>query len=83
MEQGGFRLRKWVTNSDELGEKLMCLRLMAKNKTHNVDGHESYAKLSLGVLNSDSESHKVLVTYETVKLSLSLRLKRYGRRQNQ
>ena len=46
MAQGGFKLRKWSTNSNILESKIKVHETDIK---HIVEDHQSYAKLSLGV----------------------------------
>ena len=54
LSEGGFTLRKWVTNSDELRQEL------EKNESSGQGSEdESYAKSSLGVVTTKG-SHKVL-----------------------
>ena len=60
MGQGGFKLRKWVTNSKELKRKIDLHEEDKGNEKNVVNDHESYAKLSLGVIEHDSKDHKVL-----------------------
>ena len=60
MGQSGFTLRKWVTNSKELKRKIDLHEEDKGNKKNVVRDHESYAKLSLGVIEHDSKDQKVL-----------------------
>ena len=60
MMSGGFRLRKWVTNNQELAERIKCRE---ESRERNCDPEkqfeESYAKATLGFTGEPS-MHKVL-----------------------
>ena len=61
MAQGGFKLRKWLTNSNLLeGEIKVHEQNQDDIQPHRVDDHESYAILSLAVTECKSKCHKVL-----------------------
>ena len=61
MEEGGFNLRKWLTNSKTLSEQIdLEERNVDKEKSNEEEEAEMYAKLSLGIKGSDSKCHKVL-----------------------
>ena len=60
MASGGFRLRKWLTNSDEVSREIDCQEKQVGNLRGSINDDESYAKLSLGGTEGDSTSHKVL-----------------------
>ena len=60
MAQGGFKLRKWSTNSNILESKIKVHETDQCEIKHIVEDHQSYAKLSLGVTGCESKCHKVL-----------------------
>ena len=60
MAEGGFKLRKWVTNSKELKGKIDLHEKVQGNGDNVANDHESYAKLSLGSTEHDFKTHKVL-----------------------
>ena len=60
MAEGGFNLRKWVTNSKELKEKIDLHEKVQGNGDNVVNDHESHAKLSLGSTEHDLKTSKVL-----------------------
>ena len=60
MAEGGFKLRKWVTNSKELKGKIDLHEKVQGNGDNVVNDHESYAKLSLGSTEHDLKTHRVL-----------------------
>ena len=59
MAQGGFRLRKWLTNSDVLKNKIEMHEDLGTS-AQSINDHESYAKLSLGAAGDEAKGHKVL-----------------------
>ena len=60
MASGGFRLMKWLTNSDEVSREIDCQEKQVGNSRGSINDDESYAKLSLGGTKGDLTSHKVL-----------------------
>ncbi len=64
MAEGGFNLRKWLTNSKTLSEKIdEEERRVDKEECNDINDREeteTYAKLSLGIKGSYSKCHKVL-----------------------
>ena len=60
MAQGGFKLRKWSTNSNILESKIKVHETDQCEIKHIVEDHQSYAKLSLGVTGCESKCHKML-----------------------
>ena len=60
MMSGGFRLRKWVTNGQELAERIKC-REESRERSGDSEKQpeESYAKATLGFTGEPSK-HKVL-----------------------
>ena len=60
MAQGGFRLRKWLTNSDVLKNKIEMHEKDQGTSAQSINDHESYSKLSLGAAGDEAKGHKVL-----------------------
>ena len=59
MAEGGFNLRKWLTNSKTLSDQI-DLEERRVDKENDKQETETYAKLSLGIKGFDSKCHKVL-----------------------
>ena len=53
MASGGFRLRKWLTNSDEVSREIDCQEKQVGNSRGSINDDESYVKLSLGGTKGD------------------------------
>ncbi|XP_028416894.1 uncharacterized protein LOC114541114 [Dendronephthya gigantea] len=60
MAQGGFRLRKWLTNSEVLRSKLEIHEKDQGSSEQSINDQETYARLSLGAVGGESKGHKVL-----------------------
>jgi hypothetical protein len=61
MAQGGFNMRKWLTNSRMLKDKIdLEEKAIDRKSDDRIDENESYAKLSLGMKGTESKCHKVL-----------------------
>ena len=59
MAEGGFRLRKWLTNDHQVREKVAeCER--TGDSMREIGDDETYAKVSLGNLQKDPAMEKVL-----------------------
>ena len=59
MAEGGFRLRKWLTNDNEVKEKIAeCER--NGDSMREIGDDETYAKVSLGNVQKDPAMEKVL-----------------------
>jgi len=58
---GGFKLRKWLTNSEELRAKKMHRELRGESNVHKQteSTDESYAKATLGAM-AGTKNEKVL-----------------------
>ena len=70
MAQGGFNMRKWLTNSRMLKDKIDLEEKTIDRKSDRIDENKSYAKLSLGMKGTESKCHKVYVKYGiTIKMS--------------
>ena len=60
MAQEGFKLRKWLTNSNLLEREIKVHEQNQDDiQLHSVDDHESYAKLPLAVTECKSKCHKM------------------------
>jgi hypothetical protein len=60
MAEGGFKLRKWLTNSSTLQGKIGVHENNRCGNKHIVGDHESYAKLSLEMTGCETKCPKVL-----------------------
>ena len=61
MMSGGFRLRKWVTNDQELVERIKCREeSRERNGDSEMQSEEGYAKAILGFTGEPS-MHEVLI----------------------
>jgi hypothetical protein len=61
MAQGGFNMRKWLTNSRMLKDKIdLEEKAIDRKSDDRIDENESYAKLSLGMKGTEPKCHKVL-----------------------
>ena len=78
MASGGFRLRKWLTNSVEVSKEIDCQEKQMGNLKGSTNDEESYAKLSLGGTEGDSTSHKVLGQVWDKKEELKIEIGKVG-----
>lgn len=79
MSEAGFRLRKWLTNSRELREKIECVE---KGKEDN--GDESYAKTVLSTQQSGPKRDKILgLSWDCERDSIHFNFERTAERAKQ